>query len=293
MFSLLIPAFNEGHSIQDTVLTAHRILTEAGEEFEIAVIDDGSHDHTSDILKQISLPNIRVLRHPHNRGYSASLKTGIRHTKGEIIGIVDADGTYPLTDFPLLLKAMHEREADMVVGARSKKGVKIPLIRRPAKYIVNMLARFLTGMRIPDLNSGMRIFSRPLAERFMSLYPQRFSFTITITLAALTNDYHVEYVPIHYFKRNGKSTLSSGTNGFKNFFLFLSLILRMIIHFRPLKVFLWPATILIVSGLGLTLSTIIINHDIFDSGILLIVSGLQIFLFGLLAEAVVRSRPIP
>src|SRR5947209_6944767 len=224
MLSLLLPVFNEENAIEGTVRTLLETLSATREEFEIVIIDDGSTDGTKAILSQLRAPHVEVLHHPLNRGYSASLKTGIRHSRGELIGIVDADGTYPIKDFPHLLTTLRETKADMVVGARTKKGVHIPFIRRPAKAVINGLARLLTGMKIPDLNSGMRIFTRELAERFMYLYPQGFSFTITITLAALTNDYMVQYVPIDYHKRLGKSTLSSGWNGLWHFTSFFSLI---------------------------------------------------------------------
>jgi len=293
MLSLLIPVFNEQEAIEDTVRTAHDVLSQQGEEFEIVIIDDGSTDQTPEILSGIDLPDVHVFTHTPNRGYGSCMKTGIRHSKGDLIGITDADGTYPLQDFPKLLSALRERKADMVVGARTKKGVQIPLIRRPAKAIVNALANSLTGMKIPDLNSGMRIFTRELAERFMHLYPQRFSFTITITLAALTNEYMVEYVPIDYFKRKGKSSLSAGMNGIRNFLNFLGLIIRIITYFRPFRFFIWPSTILILAGLGIGTYTIWREANISDVGMLMLLTGLQIGLFGLLAEVVVRNRPNP
>ena len=244
------------------------------------------------MLSGLSMPSLHVITHPQNRGYGSSMKTGIRQSKGNIIGTVDADGTYPLSMFAALLTEMKHTNADMVVGARTKKGVQIPLIRRPAKWVVNMLANTLAGIRIPDLNSGMRVFSRPLAERFMHLYPQRFSFTITITLAALTNDYIVRYVPIDYRKRTGKSTMGSGINGLKNFVNFLGLIVRIITYFRPLKFFIWPSIFLMILGIGVISYTLYTDLNISDSGMLMLLSGLQIGLFGLLAEVVIRQRSV-
>lgn len=292
MISILIPAFNEEQSIETTVTTLHRILTEAREEFEILVINDGSTDGTAAILKRLSLPGFRAIHSSQNNGYSFSLKTGIRHSKGDLIGMVDADGTYPITEFPKLLSRMRETEADMVVGARTKKGVEIPMLRRPGKAIINALARNLTGMRIPDLNSGMRIFTRTLAVRFLPLYPQRFSFTITITLAALTNGYIVEYVPIEYFKRTGKSSLSSGMNGIKNFMNFLSLIIRIVTSFRPLRFFIWPGVLLVGTGIAVMCYTVFTQANVSDTGLLLFLSGLQIGLFGVLGEAIIRNRSV-
>lgn len=290
MFSLLIPVFNEEEVIEKTLRDAHAALQHIGDAFEIVVMNDGSTDRTADILSHINIPNIHIITHPTNKGYGASMKTGIRHSKGNLIGTVDADGTYPIGEFPSLLKKLQESNADMIVGARTKKGVQIPLTRRPAKWLVNILANTLTGINIPDLNSGMRIFTRELAERFMHLYPQKFSFTITITLAALTNDYIVIYHPIDYFKRIGKSTLSSGFNGIKNFLNFIGLIIRIVTYFRPLKFFAWPSVLLTVIGIGTIARTLAIDRNISDAGLLLILTGIQIGFFGLLAEAIVRNR---
>ncbi len=290
MVSLLIPAFNEEGCIDQVVRRAHDVLTKGGEEFEIVVIDDGSRDKTAEILRGMNLPHLRVVTHPVNRGYGAAMKTGIRHSKGELIAMTDADGTYPLEMIPEFVALLKKKELDMVVGARTKKGVKIPLIRRPAKALVALLARILTGIKIPDINSGLRVYRRPLAERFMHLYPQGFSFTITITLAALTNDYLVEYVPIDYYKRIGKSTLSSGFNGFKNFIAFLHLIVRIVTYFRPLRFFGGIASFLLIVGVGLIGYTVWKEANISDSGLLIFLTGLQVGLFGLLADVSARVR---
>ena len=289
MLSLIIPVYNEKESIAETVRSVHAVLSGAGEAFEILVINDGSTDGSAEILKTLSLPGMTVITHPTNHGYGASMKTGIRRAKGERIGIIDADGTYPINDFPKLLKTMNETGADMVVGARTKLGVQIPWVRRPAKAVVNLLANSLTGMHIPDNNSGMRIFKKEMALEFMHLYPQGFSFTITITLAALTSDYLVVFVPIDYFKRKGSSSLSSGFNGIKNFLNFLSLIIRITTYFRPLRFFVWPAAVMMATGLAYSGYTMVYQDNISDAGVLTLLTGLQIGLFGLLAEVVVRQ----
>lgn len=290
MLSILIPTFNEQNAIEETVSRVHQALSPTGENFEILVIDDGSTDQTPDILQSLEFPELQVFAHQKNRGYGASMKTGIRKARGDVIATTDADGTYPLEELPNLLKIFREKKADMVVGARTKQGVQIPLIRKPAKWIVGWLANTLVGQRIPDLNSGMRLFRKSLAEEFFHLYPRRFSFTITITLAALTNDYAVEFVPINYHKRIGRSTLSTGVNGFRNFVNFLGLIVRIVTYFCPLKFFAWPSLLLMFMGSSTVLFTIWTSANISDAGLLLLLTGLQIGLFGLLADIVVRNR---
>jgi glycosyltransferase involved in cell wall biosynthesis len=289
VFSLLIPVYNEEGAVEATVRAAHDALAKAGEAFEIVVVDDGSSDRTPAILASLELPGVRVVRHPQNRGYGASLKTGIRRSAGEFLGMADADGTYPVARLPELLELLRQGQADMVVGARTRNA-EIPLVRRPAKAVVAWLANALTGTTIPDVNSGLRVFRRDMAERFMNLYPQRFSFTITITLAALTNDYVVLFAPIDYYRRTGTSTLSAGLGGMRNFVSFLAVVIRMVAHFRPLKFFVWPSAALTAAGAGTVLYTLVTAANVSDTGILLLLSGLQVGLFGLLADVVVRSR---
>jgi glycosyltransferase involved in cell wall biosynthesis len=289
MISLLIPVFNEKEAITETITKAHGVFSKMGEDFEILIINDGSTDGTEEILAKVDIPGVHVINHPENKGYGASMKSGIRRAKGDLLAISDADGTYPIVDFPKLYKAFKEKDADMVVGARTKKGVQIPLIRRPAKAVINVLVNSLSGRKIPDNNSGMRIFKKSMAEEFMHLYPQGFSFTITITLAAITSDYNVIYVPIDYFKRKGTSSMSSGFNGLKHFLNFIGLIIRITTYFRPLKFFVWPATLLFFGGIAYIAYTLKMDSNVSDAGMLMILSGIQIGLFGLLAEVVVRQ----
>lgn len=288
MLSLVIPVYNEEKAIADTIDRALQALAPL-QEYEVVVVNDGSTDGTAKYLETVK-DKVTVLHHTTNTGYSASIKTGIRKAKGSILAITDADGTYPIEELPNMVQALRENDVDMVVGARTKKGVQIPLSRRPAKAFINLLANILVGQKIPDLNSGLRVFTRELVEEFWHLYPQRFSFTITITLAALTNGYQVLFHPIEYRKRIGSSSLSSGFNGIKNFVNFMSLIVRIVTYFRPMRFFALPSAALTISGLGLIIYTIKTENNISDAGLLLLMTGLQIGLFGVLADIMVKHR---
>src|SRR5262249_22502084 len=157
-------------------------------EHEIIVVDDGSKDKTRRAAEEAGAV---VLRHPRNRGYGASLKTGITVAAYDVICITDADGTYPVERIPELLAEL--RTADMVVGARTGARVAIPLIRKPAKWVLNRLANYITSTKIPDLNSGLRLFRRDAALQYFHMLPDQFSFTTTITMAMLCDKYAVTY----------------------------------------------------------------------------------------------------
>ena len=239
--TVLVPAYNEEGGIERVIGWIRAALAPAGLEYEILVIDDGSGDRTADLAERAGA---RVLRHRGNRGYGEALKTGIRHAAHEWIAIIDADGSYPAEQIPELAERL--AEADMVVGARTKAGAAIPLIRRPAKMFLTWLASYLAETKIPDLNSGLRIFRRALALEFLHILPSGFSFTTTITMAALNNGYIVEYVPVDYLKREGRSKIRPVRDTLN----FLMLILRMTLLFRPLKIFipLWLAFVLLAIG---------------------------------------------
>jgi glycosyltransferase involved in cell wall biosynthesis len=288
MITLIIPVFNEEQSIAETIRRGDEALKKTGKDYEIVAVNDGSFDRTAEILQNTKVPSLTVITHSINRGYGASMKTAIRRSRGDIFVTTDADGTYPIEEIPMLIDHQQKTSADMVVAARTKKGAKIPWNRRPAKAVIRLLSNFLVGRKIPDNNSGMRVFTRSLAEEFMHLYPNGFSFTLTITLASLTSGYLVEFVPVDYFKRTGKSSMSAGFNGVKHFVDFLMLIVRIMTYFRPARFFLWPGVLFFLAGIALAVYTLTIDRNVSDAGLLLIVTGIQIGLFGLLAEVIVR-----
>ena len=226
--SVVIPAFNEEAGIAAVIGEIRRILEEQQISPEVIVIDDGSTDGTA---RNALSAGARLLQHRSNRGYGAALKSGIANASNELIVITDADGTYPAEYIPKLLEQLDR--ADMVVGARTGRNVRIPLIRKPAKLVLNWLANYLTNSKIPDLNSGLRAFRRGVVAQYFPILPDQFSWTTTITLAMHCDHYAVDYVPIDYRKREGKSKIVPWDAG-----SFLVLILRTAMLFRPIRIFL-------------------------------------------------------
>jgi glycosyltransferase involved in cell wall biosynthesis len=279
--SIIVPVFNEAGIVGQVLDTILDQVSQAGVEYEVIVVDDGSTDGTAEVVK--ARP-VRLIRHGVNRGYGTALKTGIRHSSYPLIAIIDGDGTYPADAMPRLLACMHDR--DMAVGARIGAHVRIPFFRRPAKWVLKKLADYLSGFAIPDLNSGLRVFRRQLADRFLAILPDGFSFTTTITLAALTNGYRVEFVPINYYKRTGRSTIKP----LRDFLGFLLLIIRVSVYFKPLNVFMPVSGVLLL--IGLTKAAIdFYGLNRFGVGAaIVILAALQTAFMGLLADLITR-RP--
>jgi glycosyltransferase involved in cell wall biosynthesis len=274
--SIIIPAFNEHLAVGAVVKEVSQALERHGIDGEIIVVDDGSTDGTGEAAFRAGA---RVLRHRSNRGYGTALKTGIMAASHNLILITDADGTYPVNYIPELLEGLET--ADMVVGARMGKNVAIPLVRRPAKWVLNRLANYVAGHRIPDLNSGLRAFRRDLARQYFAVLPDQFSFTTTITLAMHCDNYAVRYVPVDYLPRKGKSKIVPWDAA-----SFAVLILRTATMFRPLRVFL--PVVAICLAYGITKMSIDMAHDpnISASALGAFMSALIVLLIGLLADGV-------
>ncbi len=283
IISVVIPVYNEERSVEETIKKAKFFLNKNRVAYEIIVVNDGSKDLSREILENID--DIKLINHPYNQGYGASLKTGIKASKGKYILITDADGTYTIENIPRLLK--YAGKYDMVVGARTGKKVYIPLSRRPAKFILSTLANFLSKKYIPDLNSGFRIFKKELALRFFHLFPSNFSFTTTITLAALTNDYTVKYIKIDYRKRKGKSSIKP----IHDFLNFSSLIFRISIYFNPLKIFVPLSFFFLFLGTARILEILIrtnFQERLSLTGMLFFILGIQTLLLGVIADLIVK-----
>jgi glycosyltransferase involved in cell wall biosynthesis len=278
--SVVIPAFNEVESIGDTLAAVQASISESGMVAEIIVVDDGSTDGTAGVVA--ACPNARLIQHTMNKGYGASLRTGIRQASCETIVIIDADGTYPAEMIPKLVGEIGA--FDMAVGARIGEEVHVPSARKPAKWMLNRLAEYVSGTKIPDLNSGLRAFKRDLVVGYFRLLPSGFSFTTTLTLAMLTNDYNVIFIPVNYYERTGRSKIRP-VRDTMNFF---SLVIRMVLSFRPLRVFV-PVTALFI-----LISTIKVIYDIrtYDfhiatSTVVLVTLTFQLLVLGLIADLVV------
>ena len=277
--SIIIPAYNEKEGITHVIESLRLLKEKHGQRWEIIVVDDGSTDGTSEMVKIFG--DIILVQHPSNRGYGAAIKTGIRHAKYNTLVISDADGTYPINDIPKLI--MQLPKSDMVVGARHINSSNIPLSRRPAKWLLNKLANYLTGIKIPDLNSGLRVMKKDIVLKYFHLLPDGFSFTTTITLAMLTNNYDVEFVPIEYKIRSGRSKIRP----IRDTMNFIQLILRTVLYFDPLKIFLPISVLFFISSIAVLVLSYLFTPKVMDiTTVILFISGVQILAIGMIADLI-------
>jgi len=276
--SALIPAYNEAEGIRAVIEEVRAALSHGVQQSELIVVDDGSTDGTGDRAREAG---VKVITHEVNRGYGAAIQSGMEQAAYDMILIMDADGTYPAEKIPDLLQACESH--DMVVGARTAEEVHIPFCRRPMKWFLNKLANYLAGRRIPDLNSGMRIFRKEIARRFSYFLPPGFSFTSTLTLAMLCNGYRVAYVPINYRKRSGVSKIRPIADTMN----FLQLIVRTALYFNPLKVFLPLGFIMVGIAFFLLVYSYCFMPRVMDVTVVVIfMAAINVFTIGMLADLI-------
>jgi glycosyltransferase involved in cell wall biosynthesis len=275
--SIIVPAHNEEHAIAAQVRRIQRVMQTCGWPYQLIVVDDGSTDRTWEQIQRFDANHIRL---PENRGYGAALKAGIEAAENELIVIIDADGTYPAEAIPKMLELA--RDYDMVVGARTGALVCQQRLRQPVLWFLRRLAGYLAGQQIPDLNSGLRVLRKSLVRKYWHLLPQGFSFTTTITLAMLCNGYTVCYWPVDYYKRTGRSKIRA-----RHAWDFLLLIIRTVVCFNPLRVFLPLGGILFLGGMLKFVSDLRVKN-LSETAVMGILAAIIIWAVGLLADQIAR-----
>ncbi len=285
--SIIIPCYNEKNAIRDTIESIRSVIHNSKmNDVEIICVNDGSTDGSEHVLNALAREHqtgdLLVVHHNRNQGYGAALKTGIRRSQKAYICITDADGTYPNERIPDLIDQITKHDLDMVVGARVGPNVDYSKIRSIPKMILVPWVSFLCGTDVPDMNSGLRIFRRDRSLDFLKLLPDGFSFTTTITICLLRNRYAVEFTPISYAKRIGKSHIKPVRDTLR----FTQLILRTGMYFAPMRL-LSPLIVILAALFTISgLYDLAILNNLTDKTVLLGFASLNIVMFALLADMI-------
>ena len=288
--SIVLPCYNEQDHVLLELERISRAMDISGLPYELIAVDDASTDGTLERLQSAEpkLPRLRVVHFPRNGGAGTVRQIGTQQAKGEIVVWTDADMTYPNERIPELVAMLDADPAiDQVVGARTSEEGTHKVARVPAKWFIRKLAEKLTNSEIPDLNSGLRAFRREVAQPYLRLLPPGFSCVTTITLAFLSNQHAVVYVPIDYAKRAGVSKFRFFSDAYR----YILQVLRMVMYFNPLKVLMPVALFLLALGLLKGVYDMVVHPFYFAiNTVLIFVTGLIIASLALLADLIVRSR---
>jgi polyisoprenyl-phosphate glycosyltransferase len=279
--SIVLPVYNEKGHLRAEIERIRASMDASDYTYEIVVVDDASNDGSEAELDTID--GIRLLRHRVNQGSGGARRTGTTAARGRVVVWTDADMTYPNDEIPALVAELDGY--DHVVGARRTEQGTHKAFRVPAKLFIRKLASYLTETDIKDLNSGLRAFRRDVAMQYVHHLPKGFSCVTTITLSFLANGYSVKYVPIDYFPRAGTSKF----HWWRDTKRYLLQVVRMVLSYNPLKVFLPIGGILLAVGLGkLVYDLVDKDFRVATNTLLIFFASLQVITVGLLADLVVR-----
>jgi polyisoprenyl-phosphate glycosyltransferase len=288
--SIVLPCYNEQDHVVAEVERICEAMDASGYAYELVAYDDASTDETFARLHEVAprFPHLRVVHFDRNGGAGTVRRVGTQRARGEIVVWTDADMTYPNERIPELVQIL-EKDLSLaqVVGARTSEEGSHKILRVPAKWFIRKLAERLTNSKIPDLNSGLRAFRREVALPYLRLLPPGFSCVTTITIAFLSNQHDLRYIPIDYAKRSGKSKFRFVSDAYR----YILQVLRMVMYFNPLKVLMPVALTLLGIGIAKGVFDLVVHPLRFAvNTVLIFVTGLIIASLALLADLIVRSR---
>ena len=290
LVTIVLPCFNEQEHVIEEVERICAAMDASGLSYELLVIDDASTDATLPLLEEAlpSFPHMRLMPFRRNGGSGTARRIGTMDARGEIVVWTDADMTYPNERIPELVSMLVDDPTyDQVVGARTSEEGSHKLLRVPAKWVIRKIAERLSNSSIPDLNSGLRAFRRSVSLPYLRLLPPGFSCVTTITLAFLSNQHDIKYVPIDYAKRSGTSKF----HFVKDAYRYILQVLRMVMYFNPLKVLMPLALWLVGIGLAKAVYDLFAHFGRFAvNTVLIFITGMIIATLALLADLIVRSR---
>lgn len=283
--SVILPIHNERDNIRPEISRIRAALEASDYSYELICIDDGSHDGSAEVLQ--SIPGITLITSDVCRGSGASRRVGTQAARGTFVVWTDVDMTYPNERIPDLVDQMSGH--DQVVGARRTEEGTIKLLRVPAKWVIRRLAQYLVETPIPDLNSGLRVFRRAVADQYLHRLPNGFSCVTTMTLSFLADGYSVSYTPIEYAPRAGESKF----HWYEDTKKYATQVIRMTLSYNPLRVFLpLGFSVGLVAMVKLVVDWSLRGFSLADNTVVLIFAAFNILLIGLLADLVVRvNRP--
>lgn len=281
--SVIIPALNEGLVIGKVVKQIQAVVKQLDENHEIIVIDDGSTDDTA---KQAREAGAVVVQHPYNIGNGASVKSGIRRARGQILVTIDGDGQHDPNDIPKLVNRIGAY--DMVVGSRNRES-DTAAHRDLANMIFNSLASYVSERKIEDLTSGFRAVKTHIARQFVYLLPNKFSYPSTITLSVVRAGYSLGYESIKFAGRDKKT--KSKIKPLQDGLRFLMIILKIAVFYAPLKIFVPLSIFMFLVGVAYGLMRIfVLNAPYGQTSALLMSTAALTFLVGLVSEQIAQLR---
>ncbi len=277
--TIIIPCYNEEEALKKFLPEVLSIAVH--NKWDVIAVDDGSSDGSRIVLEEFTrrYPNLNVIAHSTNKGYGAALKTGIAASRTGLTATLDADGQHNPLDLNKLISCMYETRADMVIGSRTNQ-LTGGAYRSAGRWIIRKVARILTRVKVSDLNSGMKLFDTQVAKKMLAICPDSMAFSDIIALSFASEKYLVKEEPIIVRER----TLGESTVGFNTAVDTVFEILNIVMLFNPIRIFLPISVILFLLGLLWGIPIILAGRGVSVGAGLLMLTGVMVFLLGLIAE---------
>lgn len=281
--SIIIPAYNEEKGIEKTIL---ELIEYVPDDYEILVIDDGSTDNTFNIINNIDYNNVSCIRHKKNRGYGSAIKTGCKNARGDIIVWYDADGQHRPEDLMAVVQKMEEEKLDYCIGVRTRES-HCDRNRKLGKFILSKVVNLLAKEPVEDFNSGLRAFKKEILLKYLPLLPRRFGASTVTTFIMQEIECIGGGVEILVRERIGKSTVKPLRDGMRT----ISLIMNIIILFRPKEVFGTIGILAIIAGVIYGVFCAITQSlGIPVLSAIVCIFGVQTFFFGIISSQISQLR---
>lgn len=281
--TIIIPAYNEAQGIGKTLI---ELIEYVPDEYEILVIDDGSTDNTFDMVNSIEHGNIRCIRHKRNKGYGSAINTGCRNATGDIVVWYDADGQHRPEDLMAVVEKLKNEKLDYCIGIRSRNS-HCDRNRKLGKFILSKIVNLLAKEPLKDFNSGLRAFKKEVLLRCLPLLPKRFGASTVTSFIMQEMEYKGGDCEILVRERIGKSTVKPLKDGIRT----ISLIVNIIILFRPREVFGTVGIVAIIFGvLYGVFSAFIDGLGIPVLSAIVCIFGIQTFFFGIISSQISQLR---
>lgn len=297
--SIVIPTYNERENIEKLIPNIKKILLRENIAGEIIIVDDSSPDGTGKLAESLKkkYKNIRVIHRDKKEGVGSARRLGFSLASNPIIISMEGDNTHNPEYIPKFLQEI-EKGSDLVIGSRYLKGSKIinwPLKRRVISKVANFISRFFAGTKITDVTNGYRAFTKSLFSR-LKIDSSGYPYNMEFACEAYSKGFKISEIPIVFIDREKGASKLHVT---KEFASFIATAFRFMYTYKPMKIFGAMGMLMVFIGSLIALYLIYVRLTAGIVGnrlplivlsFVLIISGIQIFSFGLIVNIISKLR---
>jgi len=283
--TILIPCYNEEKAL--VIFMPELLEFCRAQGYQLIFINDGSKDNTKKVITEAIKGHefARLVDLKVNRGYGGAIKAGVLAANTEYVITIDGDGQHQLADVSNLYAKIQSEEADMIIGSREGQASG-SFFRAVGKTLIRSFTKLIMHLPIYDLNSGMKIYRRSLAKKYLNFCSDGMPFSDSIALMFINEKHYVLEVPITIKERlAGESTIN-----IKTAFDTVLQIIYIYIFYYPLKIFVTSGILVLVVSLLWGIPIMLQGRGVSVGTLTGILISFTMFLLGLIAQQIVMVR---